>query len=307
MRIHYFQRYHSKENVDTANAMLLLSRLYSDSSTKFFELLRKILPENADVELNFQMQVRSKNAIPDAIIKQASFKVVVETKLYGGFTLQQLENHLQSFKNEDYKVLLTLDPNIMNKTTRDQLQKIVAAYNQINSSNVVHQHLTFEELVKLVAEVIDEKDDEMQDVLNDYREYCYYSELIPNDWKRMRVQLAGTTLAINKQLNLYYDDVTRGFSGHEYLGLYSQKAVRAIGKISAITKVMPKNGGFEVFAEKGEITPEMKERILIAVEDSKKYGYALDSEENRFFFVEQFYDTFFEKVTPYAPMGKQGL
>jgi len=30
MHIHYFQHYYSKENVDTANAMLLLSRLYSD-------------------------------------------------------------------------------------------------------------------------------------------------------------------------------------------------------------------------------------------------------------------------------------
>lgn len=28
MQIHYFQRYHSKENVDTSNTMLMLSRLY---------------------------------------------------------------------------------------------------------------------------------------------------------------------------------------------------------------------------------------------------------------------------------------
>ncbi len=27
MQIHYFQRYHSKENVDTSNTMLMLSRL----------------------------------------------------------------------------------------------------------------------------------------------------------------------------------------------------------------------------------------------------------------------------------------
>ena len=29
MQIHYFQRYHSKENVDTSNTMLMLSRLYT--------------------------------------------------------------------------------------------------------------------------------------------------------------------------------------------------------------------------------------------------------------------------------------
>lgn len=37
MRIHYFQRYHEKENVATANTMLLSSRLYQHSSDKFFQ------------------------------------------------------------------------------------------------------------------------------------------------------------------------------------------------------------------------------------------------------------------------------
>lgn len=41
MRIHYFQRYHQKENVATANTMLLLSRLYSYSPNKFFEVFKK--------------------------------------------------------------------------------------------------------------------------------------------------------------------------------------------------------------------------------------------------------------------------
>lgn len=36
MQIHYFQRYHSKENVDTSNTMLMLSRLYNYNADKFF-------------------------------------------------------------------------------------------------------------------------------------------------------------------------------------------------------------------------------------------------------------------------------
>lgn len=40
MKIHYFQRYHEKENVATANTMLLLSRLYQYSSDKFFRFLK---------------------------------------------------------------------------------------------------------------------------------------------------------------------------------------------------------------------------------------------------------------------------
>ncbi len=36
MKIYYFQRYHAKENVATANMMLLLSHLCQYSSDKFF-------------------------------------------------------------------------------------------------------------------------------------------------------------------------------------------------------------------------------------------------------------------------------
>ena len=41
MKIHYFQRYHKGEDVATANTMLLLSRLYSYSSGKFFQFLKE--------------------------------------------------------------------------------------------------------------------------------------------------------------------------------------------------------------------------------------------------------------------------
>ncbi|OCZ54288.1 hypothetical protein [Dehalobacter sp. TeCB1] len=305
MHIHYFQRYHSKENVDTANAMLLLSRLYSYSSTKFFTFLGKILPENAEVELMFNLQEKSKDSIPDATITQSSFKVVIETKLHGDFGLEQLANHLQSFKGEDYKVLLTLDPSQLNPHTKEMLDQKVRTHNLEKNSNVIHRHITFEELVIVVMEVIDERDYEMLDVLEDYKEYCYTSGLIPNDWKRMRVQLAGTTLAINKKLNLYYDSIGRGFSGHDYLGLYSQKAVRAIGKISAIVTALPNNDSLEIKVEKGKLTEDMIARILEAIEDSKQYGYSLSREVARYFFVEKFYDTFYEKETPYAPMGSR--
>jgi len=50
----------------------------------------------------------------------------------------------------------------------------------------------------------------------------------------MRVQLADTTFDFSVNENLYYDNIDRGFSAHDYLGLYKEKSVRAIGKITAI-------------------------------------------------------------------------
>ena len=57
MKIHYFQRYHEKENVATANTMLLLSRLYSYSSDKFFRFLKsEYFSDSFDPEIIFTLQ-----------------------------------------------------------------------------------------------------------------------------------------------------------------------------------------------------------------------------------------------------------
>ncbi|OGI01498.1 MAG: hypothetical protein A2Y25_02100 [Candidatus Melainabacteria bacterium GWF2_37_15] len=303
MKIHFFQRYHSKENVDTANTMLLLSRLYSYDSAKFFAFLAKLLPENATVGLYISLQEKANSSVPDATISQSSFKIVVETKLYSNFDLLQLKCHLQSFKNEDYKVLLTLDPNKLTEKMKNDIERMVSEYNKNSNNNIIHKHLSFEELINEIRVIIDERDYEINDILDDYQEYCYMGELIPDDWKRMRVQLAGNTIDINKKLKLYYEDAARGFSGHKYLGLYNQKAVRAIGEIKA--KITAVYRGTELIfqIEEGDLTEDMKERIKIAIEDSKNYGYNLVDITHRYFFVENFYDTHYEKETPYAPMG----
>lgn len=304
MKIHYFQRYHSKENVDTANAMLLLSRLYTYSSGKFFNLLKSyVLPDNAEAELIFTLQEKSHNTIPDATIKQASFKVVVETKLYGQFNKQQLINHLSSFNNEDYMVLLTLDPKQMDKSVKKNFADFLSQYNISKVKPVFHKHLTFEELITNVRDVIDERDYDMLDIMDDYEEYCYSTGLIPDSWKRMRVQLAGVTIGINKHLGLYYDNIDRGFSEHEYLGLYSQKSVRAIGRVTDIVIAEMKDGKITYKTERGKLTDDMKDRIATAIEDGKKYGY--DMSRERYFFVDEFYETDFKKVTPKAPMGSR--
>ena len=95
MQIHYFQRYHSKENVDTSNTMLMLSRLYNYNADKFFSMLNSlILGEDESPEITFDLQVVGDDSVPDAVISQKSFKIVVETKLYNQFYKQQLVNQL---------------------------------------------------------------------------------------------------------------------------------------------------------------------------------------------------------------------
>ncbi|MCM1003065.1 MAG: hypothetical protein NC408_01845 [Candidatus Gastranaerophilales bacterium] len=303
MKLHYFQRYHSKENVVTANTMLLLSRLYSYDANKFYRLLSNFLPEESLANLSFNLQENNGCSIPDAIIEQPSFKFVVETKLYSNFESGQLLCHLKSFKNQDYKILLTLDPKSLDKNLEINLHNQINKYNKENSTNIIHKHLTFKQLINFVRDEIKDRDYDLRVVIDDYEDYCYLEGLIPDSWKRMRVQLAGTTFKLNKELNLYYDNATRGFSDHEYLGLYNQKAVRAIGKINTIVTAVYENEKLKVEVESGNITAGMVEKIKTAIEQSKNFDYDLVNYKHRYFFVDKFYETDFKKVTPYAPMG----
>lgn len=306
MKIHYFQRYHAKENVATANTMLLLSRLYQYSSDKFFRFLKsEFFSDSFEPEIVFNLQEKSVDSIPDATITQESFKIVVETKMSDWFYSEQLMKHLNSFSDEKYKVMITLAPELMAEDKMKIFEQQLKEYNSTQSMPVIHINTTFEGIANAIQDVIDDRDYEMQEVLDDYLNYCYNDGLITvsDSWKFMRMQLAGTTLDFNVSEDIYYDNAERGFRAHDYLSLYKNKSVRAVGKVCARITAVEVEGDIQYEAEYGELTEERKSKIHKAIADGIEHGYDLKSIKHRYFFVDKFYETDFKKITPRAPMG----
>ena len=308
MKIHYFQRYHAKENLATANTMLLLSRLYSYSTDKFFSLLKdELFSDSFEPEIVFNLQEKSADSVPDATITQEGFKIVVETKLSDSFDSGQLLRHLKSFGDEKYKVLITLAPTLMNENKKNDFEKELRECNKGLAYPVIHVNTTFEHLAGAVQNVLDERDYEMQDVLDDFLNYCYNDELIPksDSWKYMKMQLSGFTFAFNTKNNIYYNPADRGFRAHDYIGLYNNKSIRAIGKICAVITAVKAEAGMEYQAERGDLTEERKNRIRLAIKEEFARGYNLETTKHRYFFVDKFYDTDFKKISLRAPMGSR--
>ena len=304
MKVHFFQRYHTKENVATANALLLLSRLYSSSPVEFFGFLSNYnLPNGSDAGISFELQKKTKRSVLDACISQPSFKIAIETKLNNSFDMQQLKKHLDAFDSERYKILLTLDPAELNSNEKNDIEKILKDHNN-GGGVVIHKHVTFQDLGAKIGACLGNDNREMEKILEDYNEYCWQSGLISNSDKMMRVRLAGDTFETNKRLNLYYDPSNKGFSGHHYLGLYKDKAVRLIGKIQVIVdaEVIDNKIIYSV-RDDGVITDDIRNRIKAAIEDSKQYGYDLDQVQHCFFIVEKFHDTYFKKTSAGSLMG----
>lgn len=151
MKIHYFQRYHEKENMATANTMLLLSRLYSYSSDKFFRFLKsEYFADSFEPELVFALQEKSVDSIPDATITQEGFKIVVETKLTDWFYSDQLMRHLKSFEDEKNKVMITLASELMSEEKLVDFENQLKEYNATQTYPVIHINTTFEMMANAI-------------------------------------------------------------------------------------------------------------------------------------------------------------
>lgn len=301
MQIHYFQRYHSKENVDTSNTMLMLSRLYNYNADKFFSMMKTlILGEDESPEISFDLQVAGDDSVPDAVISQKSFKIVVETKLYNQFEKYQLVNHLKQFGSEDMKVLLTLDPRPMKPELFDELAAEIRKYNGANKEYLVtpikHVNLTFEQLVDAMEDIVDDRDTEIISVLEDFKKYCFDEKLIPDSHKWMRAIVAGTTFRDNMELNLFYDQESRKYTEHGYIGLYKDKSIRGFGKLKKTILAREVEGEIRFRTEHGEpATEEEMARIKEAIRRADEYGYNLRTVSHRYFMVEKFYPIDFRK------------
>lgn len=86
MRIHYFQRYHQKENVATANTLLLLSRIYTYSADKFFRFLKsEYFMDSFDPEIVFTLQEKSVESILMQLLRKKVLKLLWRQRCMIGF------------------------------------------------------------------------------------------------------------------------------------------------------------------------------------------------------------------------------
>lgn len=312
--IHYFQRYHSKENVHTANAFLLINKLYQYNPQYFYNLLDLLVAEDTSMDYQFRlsmtMQVRSEDkkgsTVPDAMIVQNGYRLCFETKIGDWFYIEQFKGHIKSFDKLDtkYKIMISLSNKNECSIAKD-IQGLVDEFNKTNElyneERLIYIHLTFEKLIDYIEDILSERDYEFKDIIEDYREYCIEQGLIDDKYQLMKIFAAGDTLEINKKLNLYYRKATDNIYT-DILGMYKEKSVVCIGKIYKTVKAyMPNN---ELIILGGQVpTQEEKDRIRLAILDAEKYGYNLYTVEHNFFFVENFEDCNFVKTSKGSLFG----
>jgi hypothetical protein len=290
----YFQRYTTPENVVTNTTLHLFSQINQHSSDRLQQVLSELL---GDVEMplgvNFQQQMRSGPSVPDGVILQEPVHIVIETKVTAGVDADQLIRHCNSFdkgRSGNYLLLLTkneADDQVLDPVRR-KAKEIGAAF----------QNVTFEKLCGSLEGLAKEYETHLMRVIKDYAAYCTDMGLLPDRRKWLRIVPCGTTFDLNKQWHVYYQPTDRGYSAHEYIGIYTQKAVRLLGRVAAIYDSKTDAGGqMQLTWFSGKESPEFRDRIKGMVADSKqKVGWDLGG-DYRFFCAEQLLPTDFIKTS----------
>lgn len=293
--VHYFQRYSQQENVATNNTLLLFSRLYHHSPSQYNLLINDLFSDSGiEAGVIFTQQEKALNSIPDGSIFQESFKIVIETKLTDKFNLKQLVNHCNAFTDSGKNILLSLSPGSINTKN---IEEHVNTFNKNNKQSIKYKHLTFKKIIASFRSVINEYDLDFNVIIDDYEDFCFSSGLIDDSEDYMRAVPCGLTLSENFKYNLYYASINRGFSSHGYIGLYANKCISGIGKISNIIEAELRNDRLYIIDASFNVTDSQKESIKGAIIEAKKERNWNISTGHRFFISDRIYETDYKKTS----------
>lgn len=291
-KVHYFQRYSSLENTVTNNTLQLIARIYSYSPSQASRFLSEILEEPIDIGLEISQQERKQKAVPDGVVIQRSFKIVIESKVDSGVSIEQLIRHAACFSDESTKILVLLTKQVLDKNIEETTR------NMLSSSlpyRVIFRNVTFEMICKAVTSLFKEYESEMFNLAQDYVEYCSDVSLLTTEF--LRIVPCGESLVLNKRHALYFQPSDRGYSNHSYVGFYNNKVVQAIIKIDSVFDVDYDGKVLDKTLVQGRKTDDYDKRIISSILEARSSCKKDVSSGHRFFCGEQAFETGFKKIS----------
>lgn len=297
-QIHYFQRYSQQENVVTNNTLLLFSRLYNYSPVLFDHFLEVLLDDigiNLKVGVEFTQQTRGKNSVPDGMIKQNSFSILIEAKRGKNSDIKQLISHISSFGNVHTKVLVSLGT-----------EKANISSDVLTTAGVRFVDTTYKAIIASFRNIIDDnRDYEMSDLIDDYEDFCNTAGLLPVDKHKLLSLPSGSSFDLNKKYGICFVPASRRDQPFSYLGLYKDKAIMAIGKLANILDAYLVEGELKITNNTNEVTTKQKQRIKAIIRDVQEKTKWDISRDHKFLLVEKFHETNFKKNSPGGARGKR--
>ena len=305
--INPFQIYSKGEDTITNNILLLLSNLYR-INPKIYELfINSVLPENINYEVIpvfTQQKSQKEGGIIDGYIQTKATKIIIETKIAGLDNTKKLINYCKNENPSETNILIHISDSTFDETTIKSINQRIGIYN----FNFVS--ITFSELISSLQEIVDEYpfNEELYRLSKDFYYYCSSMDLIKNVF---RIVPCNKSFELNEKYHLYFQPESRGYSNHQFTGIYTAKEVKYIGKVNKVFLAkLTKEGKLitEKISGEGEITTEEENRIISTIKEFPEiYGYGDISKGHIFFLFDDndFCPTKFKKISKYGLLGSR--
>lgn len=296
-KIHYFQRYSSVENAVTNNTLHLIARIYEYSPSRASELLTEMTGQPVEIGVEINQQSAGKASVPDGAIIQRSFKVLIESKVDAAPDPNQLLRHSDSFSREDQKILI-----LLTREPVGQLEEKIRSQVSDRHPDVLFKAVTFGQVCAVVRRLFQDFEFEMRALVDDFIEYCNDAKLFDQSAHLLRIVPCGQSIAINRKHGVYFHPVDRGYTQHRYIGIYKDKAVRAIWEVDAVFDVDYQGGQLKKTLVSGRSTNDYDQRIMAIIQDAATdCGY--DVAQGHRFFCGEPVDTEYVKESPGGIQG----
>ena len=274
-KIHYFQRYSSKENTVTNNTLQLLGRIYNYSPLKASQFLTELTGEPIEIGIEINQQERGRESAPDGQVIQRSFKLLIEAKVDTGPDTDQLIRHSKTFSGEYQKILLLLTKEPLEERKKNEIKGHIPG--------IIFNSITYEKICEAAKRLFQEYEEEMRALVDDYEEYCNDTGLFDQSKQLMRIVPCGYSLEINKKFGIYSSPSDRGYTKHRFVGIYKDKAVSAIWKIDSIFDAEYYEAILKKELIEGRTTDDYDESLIGFIKEiEKKLGWEITT-GNRFF------------------------
>jgi len=274
-----------------------LSRLYNYNRLKFQTVINEILSENnlsLNIGADFAQQQWSTNSVVDGVISQDSFKIVIETKLGDNFDASQLKNHLSALiSTSGKKILLSLSKNNVSLSIR---KEVISELQKDQYIDIEFASTTYSSIIKIIQETLADYEIEMIEILDDYVLLCKEHQLTDIGEHTILAVTATSSIAINRKYNIYYDPAIRNHNlPFKYLGLYLDKAIVDIGRVTKIVFCDYEDGKLIASADTAlDLTDKEYERIKNTIEETDYYDLRKGV---KFLLLDQLIPTNFKKLS----------